>query len=100
MKGVLIISERKKALTSYGITVNVRLMEMGKKQTWLIEQIQELLPSRYIDSSFINRVLTGQTNSPEVVAAINEILNINELEQTGGTHETLLHHRDREQALG
>ena len=82
MKGVLIISERKNALTPYGIKVNVRLLEMGKKQTWLIEKIQELLPSRYIDSSFINRVLTGQTNSPEVIASINEILCIDEVEQT------------------
>lgn len=81
MKGVLIISERKKALTPYGITVNVRLMEMGKKQTWLIEKIQELLPNRYIDSSFINRVLTGQTNSPEVITSINEILHIDGVER-------------------
>lgn len=88
MKGVLIISERKNALTPYGIKVNVRLLEMGKKQTWLIEKIQELLPSRYIDSSFINRVLTGQTNSPEVIASINEILCIDEVEQAESKHTT------------
>ncbi|EXM40938.1 hypothetical protein RASY3_01455 [Ruminococcus albus SY3] len=88
MKGVLIISERKNALTPYGIKVNVRLLEMGKKQTWLIEKIQELLPSRYIDSSFINRILTGQTNSPEVIASINEILCIDEVEQAESKHTT------------
>lgn len=88
MKGVLIISERKNALTPYGIKVNVRLLEMGKKQTWLIEKIQELLPSRYIDSSFINRILTGQTNSPEVIASINEILCIDEVEQADSKHTT------------
>ena len=88
MKGVLIISERKNALTPYGIKVNVRLLEMGKKQTWLIEKIQELLPNRYIDSSFINRILTGQTNSPEVIASINEILCIDEVEQAESKHTT------------
>lgn len=82
------MSERKNALTPYGIKVNVRLLEMGKKQTWLIEKIQELLPSRYIDSSFINRVLTGQTNSPEVIASINEILCIDEVEQVESKHTT------------
>lgn len=76
MKGVLIISERKNPLTPYGIKVKVSLMERDKKQTWLIEKLHGLLPERYIDSSVLNRILTGQTNSPEVIAAINDILGI------------------------
>jgi hypothetical protein len=71
---VLNISERKKPLTAYGIEVNLALMKQGKMQTWLIDRIREKMPERYIDSSFINRVLTGQTDSPEIVAAINDIL--------------------------
>ena len=43
-------------------------------QTWLIDRIREKMPERYIDSSLINRILTGQTDSPEIEAAINDIL--------------------------
>jgi hypothetical protein len=76
MKGVLIISERKNPLTPYGIKVNIKLMEQDKKQTWLLEKLHELLPERYLDSSVLNRILTGQTNSPEVTSAIDSILGI------------------------
>lgn len=76
MKGVLIISERKNPLTPYGIKVNVKLMEIGQKQNWLIEKLNEELPERYIDSSVVNRILTGRLNSPEIAATIDRLLEI------------------------
>lgn len=80
VKVVLNISERKNPLTPYGICVNVRLMEQCKTQTWLIEQLRVKLPERYFDSSILNKILTGQVNSPKTVVAINEILGIEESE--------------------
>jgi hypothetical protein len=80
VKVVLIISERKRPLTRYGILVNVKLMEQNKKQSWLLEKLNEALPDRYFDSSLLYRILTGQVNSPKTVAAINEILGIEETE--------------------
>lgn len=73
---MLNISERKNPLTTYGIEVNIKLMEQSKTQTWLIEQVQKKLPERFIDSSVINRVLTGRWNSPDVLTAINDVLGI------------------------
>lgn len=74
------MNERKRPLTRYGILVNVKLMEQCKKQSWLIEKLSGALPGRYFDSSILYRILTGQVNSPKTVAAINEILGIEEAE--------------------
>lgn len=75
------MNERKRPLTRYGILVNVKLMEQCKKQSWLLEKLNEVLPGRYFDSSILYRILTGQVNSPKTVAAINEILGIEEEEE-------------------
>ena len=73
---MLIISERKTPLTSYGILVKVKLMEKSKTQEWLIEQLKLKFPERYYDSSIMHRILTGQVNSKKTIEAINEILEI------------------------
>lgn len=78
---MLIISELKRCPTDYGINVKVKLMEQGKTQEWLLEQLREKLPRNYFDSSILYKVLTGQVNSPNMIAAINEILGI---EKNGG----------------
>lgn len=73
---VLTISERKRPLTEYGISVKVKLMKQSKTQTWLIEEVKKKLPNKYLDSSNLYKIMTGELNSPEIVAAINEILDI------------------------
>jgi transcriptional regulator with XRE-family HTH domain len=71
-------ARRKNPLTPYGITVNVKLMNLGQNQRWLIEKLNEELPERYIDSSVVNRILTGRLDSPEITAAIDRLLGISE----------------------
>ena len=73
------MSERKQSLSEYGILVNVKLMERSKTQAWLISELSKKLPERFFDSSILNRVLTGQVNSPSMISAINEILEIEEV---------------------
>lgn len=66
----------KKQLSNYGKTVKIRLMEMGKKQEWLISEIRNRFPEIYVDSSNIYKILVGEIQGGKVVSAINEILQI------------------------
>lgn len=73
---VITIATLKKALTDYGISVKVELLKKGVTLVWLEKEIKRKLPDKYIDHSVLNRVLTGQLNSKDIIGAINEILNI------------------------
>lgn len=70
------MSEYKKQLSDYGKAVKIKLLEMGKKQDWLISEIRNRFPGVYVDGSNIYRILTGEIKSGRVVSAINEILQI------------------------
>lgn len=63
----------KNPFTDYGIKVKTRLLEMGKTQNWLIQQLKEKT-GMFVDSSSLNKVLTGQVNSERITSAINELI--------------------------
>jgi|GEM_PF-343306 len=69
--------ERKNAVTSFGIAVKTKLLELNKTQNWLIEQVKALDDSIYIDSSVMNKVITGQIKTGKVVNAVKAVLDIN-----------------------
>lgn len=71
-----ILSEYKNCLSDYGKSVKIKLLEMGKKQEWLISEIRNRFPNIYVDGSNIYKILTGEIKSGKVVSAINEILQI------------------------
>lgn len=73
---VLKLSERKWPLDDYGMAVKIQLLKMNKTQNWLIEEIKKKLPNQYIDSSNLNRIMTGALKCPNIRKAINEILSI------------------------
>lgn len=54
----------------------MQLLKLNKTQAWLISEVKRLLPDRYLDTSNLYKIMTGEINSPEIVAAINEILDI------------------------
>lgn len=67
-------------VTDFGIAVKVRLMEMQKTQTWLVEQVKERTGT-YFDSSWLHRILTGKLpaesgyeGNPSKIEVIREIL--------------------------
>ena len=60
---VLIISERKRPLTEYGVEVKVRLVKLNKTQKWLIEEVKKLLPETYLDTSNLYKIMTGEMKS-------------------------------------
>ena len=73
---VLIISERKKQLTAYGKQIKIKLVELDRTQAWLIEQVKKILPGKYLDTSNLYKITTGEINSPDIQSAINQVLNI------------------------
>lgn len=72
------INERKKPVSDFGISVKLELMKRNKTQNWLIEEVKKLNPTMFIDSSVLNKVLTGQVRSGKIVNSVKEILEIKE----------------------
>lgn len=65
--------DTKYPLTDYGIKVRIKLIELNKSQEWLIRGVAEKT-NMFVDSSLMNKILTGRTNSERITNAINEIL--------------------------
>jgi hypothetical protein len=63
--------------TDFGLCVKTELLRQGKEQKWLEEAVSEKT-GLYVDSGYMYKILTGQRNAPKIVAAICEILSIEE----------------------
>ena len=77
-------NERKEVLfvncskfTDFGLCVKTELLRQGKSQKWL-EKTSSEKTGLYVDGGYMHKILTGQRNAPKIVAAICEILNIQE----------------------
>lgn len=60
-------------ISDYGISIKVALLQMGKTQNWLIDEVAKRT-GLYFDSSYLHKVMTGALATPSIVNAINEIL--------------------------
>lgn len=69
------MSELKRNLTEYGILIKCELLQQGKTQNWLIDEIKKKT-DKYVDTSNLYKLMTGQIANSEISMAINEILNI------------------------
>lgn len=61
--------------TDFGLSVKTKLLQNGKDQKWLEEQVKTKT-GLYVDNGYMYKILTGQRNAPKIVEAIREILNI------------------------
>lgn len=61
--------------TPFGLAVKTELLKSGKEQKWLEQSVTEKT-GLYVDSGYMYKILTGQRNAPKVVQAIQEILNL------------------------
>ena len=61
--------------TDFGLCVKTKLLQIGKDQKWLEQTVSEKT-GLYVDCGYMYKILTGQRNAPKIVAAICEILNI------------------------
>ena len=75
MKEGLFVNQSK--FTVFGLVVKTELLRKGKEQKWLEAAISEKT-GLYVDHGYLYKIFTGQRNSPKIVAAICEILNIQE----------------------
>ena len=65
-------------ISNFGLCVKTKLLEKGKSQKWLEEEITNKT-GLYVDSGYMYKILTGQRNAPKIVDVICEILNITEV---------------------
>lgn len=61
--------------SEFGLCVKYKLLQMGKEQKWLEEEINKRT-GLFVDSGYMYKILTGQRNAPKIVQAICEILEI------------------------
>lgn len=59
--------------------VKYRLIDLGKSQKWLEEQVREQT-GLFFDSSYLAKIFNGERNAPKIKSAICKILNIQEVE--------------------
>ena len=68
------MNHRKNPLTEYGIAIKAELSKRGNTQNWLIAEVRKKLPERYLDVSYLNKIMTGQVKHSEIMNAIDRIL--------------------------
>jgi hypothetical protein len=68
---------------SFGLSVKMKLLQIGKDQKWLEGAISEKT-GLYVDNGYLYKIFTGQRNAPKIVAAIREILEIPETAEEQG----------------
>ncbi|MDO5311103.1 MAG: XRE family transcriptional regulator [Clostridia bacterium] len=61
----------------YRKTVKKRLIDIDKTQRWLCEEVSKKT-GLYVDDSLLKRIFDGNIRGEKIVAAINEILEIEE----------------------
>ena len=61
--------------SDFGLCVKTELLRQGKDQKWLEEAVSAKT-GLFVDNGYMYKILTGQRNAPKIVAAICEILNI------------------------
>ena len=63
--------------SDFGLCVKTKLLQMGRGQKWLEQAVSEKT-GLFVDGSYMYKILTGRRNAPKIVAAICEILSIQE----------------------
>lgn len=57
-------------------TVQHRLIDLGRTQTWLIGEIKAKT-GLYVDRSYLSKIFLGKNSNPKIISAIFEILDLN-----------------------
>ena len=62
-------------LSKFGKRVKIQLVKKNKSQAWLIEEVKNRT-GLYFDTSYMSKIQTGKKETPKIVQAIKEILEI------------------------
>lgn len=60
-------------LSDFGKSIKIRLIEIGKTQRWLIEEVKRVT-GLYFDDGYLYKVLVGKCENPKIIEAIKQIL--------------------------
>ena len=63
--------------TDFGKAIKIRLIEMDKSQSWLVEQVKEKT-GLYFDDGYLWKIIAGKLATPKIVQAICEVLELGE----------------------
>ena len=61
--------------TDFGKEIKKRLVDLDQSQAWLLDMVSART-GLYFDGSYLYKVMTGQLNTPKIVEAICDILEI------------------------
>lgn len=61
--------------TGFSKAVKKRLIDMDKKQTWLIEEVRART-GLYFDDSYLSKIFTGKLATPGIIQAIRETVGL------------------------
>ena len=67
-------------ISDFGLCVKTELLKKRRSQKWLEEEVAKRT-GLYVDHGYMYKILTGQRNTPKIVEAICEILNIEKKEE-------------------
>lgn len=62
-------------LNDFGVCVKKRLIDLNQNQAWLIDSVKRET-GKYMDNSYLNKLMTGKATSEPMVMAIKKILEI------------------------
>ncbi len=65
-----------KPCSEFGKAIKIKLVEMNKTQSWLIEELRLRLPDTYVDGSLLHKIMIGSVLSGKTVEEIHNILKI------------------------
>lgn len=69
------------AFNNFGKQIKKRLIDLGQTQEWLARQVTEGT-GLYCDRSYLYKIMSGRRRAPKIVAAICEILKLEQEETT------------------
>ena len=64
--------------TVFGKVVKKKLIDIDKRQNWLIEQVRERTGGMFLDASYFQKIMRGERHPQKIIDAICEILEIEE----------------------
>ena len=67
--------QSKHQLTEFGKRVVKRQIDTGLSQKELAEQVANAT-GKYMDATYLRKIITGQRNSDEAICALKKILNL------------------------
>ena len=65
-------------LTPFGKAIKKKLVDLDESHSWLIQAVCART-GLYFDRSYLHKIMTGKLDTPKVVQAIREILDIHEV---------------------